>query len=308
MVRWFLVLALVGCGRLGFAPIGDAGDDGTPVMHCAQWGPFGAPTRVPELSTVWDDWSPAFAADDTIVFTSDWSANNEFAIGQRRRSTPSDPFSATIRLPKPVNTETLHPSVTPDGDALYFTMRNVTSGNNNIAFATRVDATTFTMPQNLASLVSTNYNHQPHISSDQLRLYYTSNNLIPADGGTTELVFTSRADIRSQFAPPMVMIDLDSPLNDSAPTLSRDELEIFWASDRAGGLGALDLYRATRNTTTDEFAGIEHLTTLSTTRDDMGPELSADGSTLYYNRDTDQAGGQNSDVWYATRPCLAMAR
>src|SRR5262245_44347765 len=131
MVRWVLVFALVGCGRRGFELTNDAatGDGGGPATHCVSWGPFGAPVRVAELSTAWDDWSPSFAAGDTIVFTSDWSTTNpEFAIGQRRRTTPNDPFSATIRLPKAANTEALHPSATPDGNALYLTMRNVASG------------------------------------------------------------------------------------------------------------------------------------------------------------------------------------
>lgn len=295
-----LALALVsvaGCGRLGF--------EGATPGGCARWSDFGAPSLVAELSTPYDDWSISFAENDLMALSSDWTDPVGYSVAQRTRSANGMPWSSPARLDLMGSAYwALYPSAPPDGSSIYFEALETATGSTNLAHASRLDAVTFGPGQLLASLVNASYNHEPHISADELRLYYATNHILATDNGTFELAFTSRPSVDADFAPPAVIAELETLDDEDSPTLSADELEIIFSSDRPGGLGRFDLYRATRPALGQPFTDVVPLTVLNTAGDDTGAELSADGSALYYNRNTDLGGGQNSDVWVARRACL----
>jgi hypothetical protein len=301
MMRAAIWLACVtACGRIDFT---SHPSDAAPP-RCLAWGAFDAPVLVPDLSTIYDDWSPVIVAGGTIAFSSDWGPG--FAIGQRTRASIDDPWSAVVRLALGSGMWALHPSATPDGRSLYTDYEDPATGDTNIAQATRIDATTFSVPVVLESLRSANYNHEPHISTDELRLYYATNHLVVGDNGMLEIVVATRADPSAEFAAPVVLTELDTPSSETSPTLTADELEIIFSSNRPGDAGQFDLYRATRTSLAEPFSNIEPLTALNTPLDDLGAELSLDGSTLTFNRGAQISGG-NAEVWQATRPCLQTA-
>ena len=80
---------------------------------------------------------------------------------------------------------------------------------------------------------------------------------------------------------------------DSDPTISADRLTVVWNSDRAGGVGSNDLWIATRASTALPFSNITDLTAVNSTAQDEGPELSADGTTLYFS----SARGTTKDIY-----------
>ena len=85
--------------------------------------------------------------------------------------------------------------------------------------------------------------------------------------------------------------------NDEAPTLSANELEIFFASDRAGGAGGLDLYRSNRAAIGDVWSEPMPVFELNTGWDDTSPELTGDGQTMLFI--SNRAGSY--DVYMAVR-------
>jgi ankyrin repeat protein/beta-lactamase regulating signal transducer with metallopeptidase domain len=85
------------------------------------------------------------------------------------------------------------------------------------------------------------------------------------------------------------------------PSISADELEFYFNSDRPGGLGKTDLWVATRKTKADPWGKAVNLgPTVNSPAGDKGPCISADGLSLYFS--SDRPGGYSGlDLWVTTR-------
>jgi hypothetical protein len=94
---------------------------------------------------------------------------------------------------------------------------------------------------------------------------------------------------------------LNSIARESVFSISRDGLEIFFASNRDGGSGGLDIYRAVRTSVNEPFGPPVNVSEINTPVDETGPSISADRLTLYFT-------GYNASTYYdlytATRPAL----
>jgi Tol biopolymer transport system component len=108
------------------------------------------------------------------------------------------------------------------------------------------------------------------------------------------------------WSAPTLVGELASPSADDDPTLTDDQLEIYFNSNRAGGLGNSDIWMATRSTTTDPFGAITNVAELNSIDLDSTPEVSGDGLTIYFSS-TRPGGLGNKDIWLATRPTRATA-
>jgi Tol biopolymer transport system component len=89
--------------------------------------------------------------------------------------------------------------------------------------------------------------------------------------------------------------------NDQHVTISKNGKEIFFSSNRVGGLGGFDLWTSTsRNVNEPWSAPVDLGAPMNTVATDQQPSLSANGRTLIFasNR-TGGAGG--NDLWMATR-------
>jgi len=69
----------------------------------------------------------------------------------------------------------------------------------------------------------------------------------PGGLGQADLYVSTRQS-NGVFGPPTLLSELSSPFNDQRPSIRRDGLEIFFYSGRPGGVGANDLWVATRET------------------------------------------------------------
>jgi hypothetical protein len=81
------------------------------------------------------------------------------------------------------------------------------------------------------------------------------------------------------------------------PCFTDDDLTIVFASDRPGGTGGVDLYIGTRGDTTQSFT-VRELSELDSTATDSSPEISADGTTIYFST---TRNGANAQIFTATR-------
>lgn len=91
--------------------------------------------------------------------------------------------------------------------------------------------------------------------------------------------------------------ELSSGFEEYTPTVSRDGRTVVFASDRSGGLGGYDLWMATRPVGATSFDLPTHLDPISSSGDDMGPSLSEDGLTLYFESN----GGGPRELYVAQR-------
>ena len=90
--------------------------------------------------------------------------------------------------------------------------------------------------------------------------------------------------------------------NDAAAVLRKDGKEVFFFSNRPGGLGDNDMWTSTRqNAKNDDWSPPANLgAPLNTIVSDVTPNLSFDGLTLMFGTDRPGSmGGQ--DIWMATR-------
>jgi Tol biopolymer transport system component len=103
---------------------------------------------------------------------------------------------------------------------------------------------------------------------------------------------TMRAD--GTFGPGTAISELNTSSNDQMPNVSRDGLEMVFASDRAGGAGGMDVYRTTRASTSDSWSvPVSVGAGVNTSASETRPSLSGDGSRLHF--------GRSGDIWVSTR-------
>lgn len=85
------------------------------------------------------------------------------------------------------------------------------------------------------------------------------------------------------------------------PTLTDDLLEIFFISDRVGGVGGKDVWYAERRSRTEPFDAPQLLVEASSLSEEASPAVSGDGLTLWVaSRREPTVGGM--DIWRVTRP------
>ncbi len=116
----------------------------------------------------------------------------------------------------------------------------------------------------------------------------------------------------SEWSEPVL---LDAPVNsrcqDQTPTMSKDELSLYFLSDRPGGFGNLvsttgcmdnfDLWVAQRSSTDGAWETAVNLgPTINTTRNEAGPALSPDGHVLFFSSDRATTGILH-DIYLAHR-------
>jgi ankyrin repeat protein/beta-lactamase regulating signal transducer with metallopeptidase domain/Tol biopolymer transport system component len=94
---------------------------------------------------------------------------------------------------------------------------------------------------------------------------------------------------------------VNGPAHEYDPSISADELELYFNSARPGGLGQTDLWVATRKTKTDPWSEPVNLgPTVNSPAGDKAPCISADGLSLYFS--SDRPGGSGGlDLWVTTR-------
>jgi Tol biopolymer transport system component len=94
---------------------------------------------------------------------------------------------------------------------------------------------------------------------------------------------------------------LEAPsATEAHPSASADLRELYFGSDRDGGQGGFDIWRATRATPADPWGDAVPVAELNTGDDDNTPSLSFDGLTMYLS--SDRPGGLGGvDIWVSTR-------
>lgn len=88
------------------------------------------------------------------------------------------------------------------------------------------------------------------------------------------------------------------------PTLTLDQLEVFFNSGRTGTIGATDIWTSTRSSTTATWSMPTNVAILNTAGDDATPEVSRDGLTLFFVANG-VAGAK--DTYFSTRPTRTAA-
>lgn len=207
-----------------------------------------------EINSEFNEGAPTISSDGrTLVFTACELMGNYG--GTRKGYGSCDLFISTrtgnnweapVNLGTPVNSPLWEsqPSLSADGNTLYFvrgkpTRRGVKE--QDIYFSTRQSDDTWSEPRKVAGKVNTpDREESVHIHPDGRTLYFSSNGH-PGMGGLD--LYVSRLDENGEWGEPK---NLGYPINtyndENSVLVSPDGRLAYYASDRPGGEGDLDLY------------------------------------------------------------------
>ena len=313
---WRLCLVALGaCGRIAFDPVSLATTDGAlgdgmigdgAIGACSQWGPFGPPEHLVALGSTTDDWGPSATSDGLTMFlySNRPGTLGGFDIWMATRASTSVGFGAVVDVPV-INSamEERGPWISSDGLTLGFSsLRGGGPGGLDLWTATRPDqASGFGAPTLLPNVNAAQDELGANLSANGLRLYIASTR---AGGGNFHLYVAERATATSAFGVPVAIAGLNSTADDRDIAVSADELEAFIVTNRAGSAG-YDIYTATRPDLATPFSTPAPVPGINSALDETSPDISPDGTTLYYNYNAVLAGG-DSEIYKTVRACLMM--
>lgn len=272
---------------------------------------------------------PAISKDGlSLYFTSDGRPDSlgGWDIYVSRRATTNDPWGEPQNLGPDVNSpyDDWAPFVSSDGHRLFFQSNRFGGfGGADLYVSRRQDKNNdfgWQPAANLGSGVNTDANEAgPSLYEDEAgvtTLYFSSDrpggpgpvgpNVRGVNGQQGSDIYMSTMQPDDTFGPAVLVPELSSPSLDRRPFVQRDGLEIFLSSDRAGTNGGMDLWVATRASTSDSWSPPVNLgLPVNSTARDAGAALSFDGTTLYFQ--SDRPGNFTPSVynlWVTTRTKL----
>jgi len=166
-------------------------------------------------------------------------------------------------------------------------------------------------PVNLGPSVNTSASEgYPSISADGLTLFFSemfaptiARPLRPGGMGGQDLWMVTRPTTESEWGTPTNLGSVvNSTADERSPCISSDGLSLYFASNRPGGSGTLDLWVSTRADTDSPWTAAVNLgPAINSGDDDADPSLSADGLTLFFASWGRPGGSGSHDLYAATR-------
>lgn len=258
------------------APDTPAAPDAGPAT-CDESMGWGTPTLVAGLDGPGAEDHGAYTRDElTVVFASRRAPHAGFGdlwIGTRGDRDES--FGALHRLDALASSRVdTTPSLSPDGRTLYY--RTDPTDTRILVTERSSLATDFPAGAPVALVDTSDNEMSPFITATALYFAREPASLItPRD-------LWRAARVGGAFGAPVPIAELNTSYHDDCPVLSENELIIYFASDRPGGSGGYDIWRATRTSTTGTFGSVENVTALNSSADNLPDHLSSDGCRLYF--------------------------
>jgi len=251
------------------------------------------------------EFSPSISADGlSLYFLSDRPGGVGWLdIWVATRETIDGPWGEPVNLGPTINTPISEwgVSISYDGLSLYFdTSETGLMSINDLWIVTR--ATTdddWNHPVSLGATVNRSMtdDFSPSISSDGLSLYFTS---CPARGGHGgyDLWVATRGTTDSDWRSPVNLGPMvNSAHLDGTPGISADGRALFFVSRRPDGYGSDDIWVTMRETTDAPWEDAVNLgSIINSAESESWPNVSADGSTLFFNAYSSDVGG---GLWQA---------
>lgn len=138
----------------------------------------------------------------------------------------------------------------------------------------------------------------PAFSPDGKTLIFARGNTGKKKGTADVDLYLSR-NVNGQWTPPAILPINDSLAWDGSPSFSRDGKTLYFASNRAGGAGGIDLYRTNIDASGRFSKPVNMGRDINTAGDDMFPYV-AEGGKLYFASDGHPGLGK-LDLFSATR-------
>jgi WD40 repeat protein len=235
-----------------------------------------------------------------------------------QRASVDDPWGPPQPLGPNINTTSNEqaPTLSVDGHSLFFSSdRPGGFGGHDLYVSHRRDKHDdfgWELPVNLGGAINSNVDDQtpdPFEDEDGNSVLFFGRG--PIGSGAVD-IYVSTLLPNGTYGPGAPVTELNTASLERQPSIRKDGLEIFFASNRPGSLGAIDLWVATRARTSDPWSPPMNLgATVNSTQVDARPAISFDGMTLYFQSTRPGAVGCTSatgpcvfDLWVTTRTKL----
>lgn len=228
------------------------------------------------------------------------------------RTSASAPWGGPTNLGEPVNSAADDFCPTPVGKkGLFFVSREAlpgACGQGDIYFTHRQGNGSWAEPERLlcapAGPNSALDEQGPsYVDSNgkvrgKKQLYFSRSSASPSVPGE---IFVSTRESSSRFGPAAAVTELnDTAANDIQPNVLANGLEVVFSSNRAGGLGAQDIWVATRASLNAAWSAPVNIgSAVNTAAAESRPSLSKDGTQLLFGRSPGPEG--MSDIYVTTR-------
>lgn len=136
----------------------------------------------------------------------------------------------------------------------------------------------------------------PSLSADLRLLYFNSTR--SGGAGKEDIWSARRAGVDAAWEAPEPVRELNSEARETGIALAADGLTILFSSDRPGGSGGLDVYRAQRARRADPWSEPERVADLSSSSDDLVSGTGAGGHVYLARRDGED---EDYDLFVALR-------
>lgn len=260
---------------------------------------FGTPQLLGNPNNAGSVWGPSLSSDGQTMYLSLTAPGFDEQVAVATRPDRGNTFGNVSVLPSPINTSAEGtPEVSADGLSLYFfSQRFGGAGTRDLYVATRAStASPFGTVRELSSINSSQRDDRPWVSPDELTVYFCSQRASSAD----DLWRATRYARSDAFGAAASVTELNSTGNDAGASLTPDGRLILFASDRSGGVGGMDIYRATRADPSTPFSSPELVSELNSSADDFDVQLSADGQEVFFASNRNSA---NSRLWRSLVSC-----
>jgi len=276
-----------------------ASADAGGVVACQSFAAFSAPQRL-VFGSSGEAWGPGPSADNATLFVGLVVGSDE-NVARATRPDRGITFGALSNVAN-VNSGARDgtPFITANGLSLYFfSERFGGQGQRDLMLATRTDpAGAFSAPSFLTALNSSAIDHEPRLSADELSLVFESTR--GGGAGGPDMWLAERSATSDAFVSPRNVSELNTSASETGPALSADALTLMFASDRPGGTGGTDIWRATRPDRATPFANVERVSELNSSSFEYDVALSADQNEVFFV--STRLGAPT--LWRALRVCL----
>lgn len=301
--RQVAIIAVFAAGCATAVACSDAlGPDGSEA-----YGPFGSwgtairietgtPGAHPNFNTTFTDGCPSVSRDGkTFFMASNRTGSQGLDIWVSRRTSTDQPWGDPVNMGAPVNSASndFCPMASRDGNEFYFVSNRPGGCGGDDIYVTRFKTDgSVEDPVNLGCTVNSAGNEAGPVPiaepGGQTRLYFSSTRpggpAPEADGVTS-----GDADLyvsvvtNGSYAAPTLVPGVNSAQEDGQPYIQHDGLELYFFSTRPGGLGAQDIWRATRASVTSPWSEPVNLGDgINTSAGETRPSMSWDGTTLFF--------------------------
>jgi len=230
---------------------GQGGEDIYVSRRPSPTEPWGAPVNLgAPINTAGNERVPAFSRDDHQMF---FARNGDLWVSYRLHK---DEDFGDFGWQTPTALTSLNtafgefgPNYFQDDNGAVFLFFNSTRpglGSNDIFVAIQQPDGSFGSVSNVTELNSPFVDARTTISHDGLEMIFTSNRATGSIAGQLDLWSATRESVSAPWSSPVSLISLNTAANDYTPYVSADRETLYFASERAGGLGAGDLWVSTR--------------------------------------------------------------